>query len=308
MLSIRGLRKTFGDITAVDRVTFQVNPREIYGLLGPNGAGKSTTMNMICGLLKPDDGRIQIDGKDLATDSKAVKQMMGVVPQNIALYEELTAIENLRFWGGLRGMKGNELTRRCRELLNRIGLIDRAREPVQRYSGGMKRRLNLAAALIHEPKLLLLDEPTVGIDPQARQNILEIIKETIQAGTTVLYTTHYLEEAEMLCDRIGVMDRGMLLAEGTLKELTEIVGESQIVKVQGKFSRDDMTAAVQTLKEVEISWIENGKAVLMLPSEHVLPDLLKQIFRQDWIVEDVSVKPPSLESVFLKLTGRELRD
>jgi len=231
----------------VDRVAFQVNPREIYGLLGPNGAGKSTIMNMVCGLLKPDDGRILVDGRDLSSDSKAVKQMMGVVPQDIALYEELTAMENLKFWGGLRGLKGNELHHRCQDLLKRIGLFDRAREPVHRYSGGMKRRLNLAAAIIHEPQLLLLDEPTVGIDPQARQNILEIIRETIQTGTTILYTTHYLDEAELLCDRIGIMDQGKMLAEGTLRELTEIVGESQIVKVQGNFSRDDMTAAVQDL-------------------------------------------------------------
>ncbi|HEX3129941.1 MAG TPA: ABC transporter ATP-binding protein, partial [Thermoanaerobaculia bacterium] len=218
-------------------------------LLGPNGAGKTTTFSMLAGLLAPDDGRITMGGVDLADNPVQVKRGLGVVPQEVAIYEELTARENLRLWAGLYGLSGPALDETVARALDEVGLSGRSKEPVERFSGGMKRRLNLSLGLVHQPKVILLDEPTVGIDPQARANILDVVRRVADSGAAVLYTTHYLEEAERLCDRIGILDHGKLLAEGTLAELKELVGEEEVVVI-----------------------------------------------------------PPSLNRLFLKLTGRELRD
>jgi ABC-2 type transport system ATP-binding protein len=249
MIRVEGLVKRFGDIRAVDGVSFQVAAGEIYGLLGPNGAGKTTTFSMLAGLLAPDDGRITMGGVDLADNPVQVKRGLGVVPQEVAIYEELTARENLRLWAGLYGLSGPALDETVARALDEVGLSGRSKEPVERFSGGMKRRLNLSLGLVHQPKVILLDEPTVGIDPQARANILDVVRRVADSGAAVLYTTHYLEEAERLCDRIGILDHGKLLAEGTLAELKELVGEEEVVVI-----------------------------------------------------------PPSLNRLFLKLTGRELRD
>ena len=249
MIRVEGLVKRFGDIRAVDGVSFEVRSGEIYGLLGPNGAGKTTTFSMLAGLLAPDDGRIVMDGVNLADSPIEVKRRLGIVPQEVAVYEELTARENLRLWAGLYGLSGSALDQAVDRALDEVGLSGRSKEPVERFSGGMKRRLNLSLGLVHRPKVILLDEPTVGIDPQARANILDVVRRVADSGATVLYTTHYLEEAEQLCDRIGILDHGKLLTEGTLAELKELVGEEEVV-----------------------------------------------------------VLPPSLNRLFLKLTGRELRD
>jgi ABC-2 type transport system ATP-binding protein len=203
------LCKSFGSLAAVDDVSFSVNAGEIFGLLGPNGAGKTTSINMICGVLKPDSGRVVIGDKDIWLEPKAVKRSLGVVPQEIAVYEDLTARDNLNFWGSLYGLSGAELKVRVDEALTRVGLSDRAGDRVKEFSGGMKRRLNLVCGLIHEPRLLLLDEPTVGVDPQSRERIFEAIHEIARGGTTVVYTTHYMEEAERLCDRIAILDEAV---------------------------------------------------------------------------------------------------
>ncbi|HJQ98813.1 MAG TPA: ABC transporter ATP-binding protein, partial [Candidatus Polarisedimenticolaceae bacterium] len=210
MIEAQGLVKTFGSLRAVDGVGFTVRKGELYGLLGPNGAGKTTTMSMLAGLLAPDEGQIRFDGIDLATRPLDVKRQLGVVPQEPALYETLTARENLSFWGGLYGLSGRDLAAAVDRVLDLVGLADRAAEPIRGYSGGMKRRLNLALGLVHRPSAVLMDEPTVGIDPQARLKILEAVKGVAAAGTTVIYTTHYLEEAEELCDRIAIMDHGKI--------------------------------------------------------------------------------------------------
>lgn len=219
-----GVSKSFGTLRAVGNVSFRVEAGEIYGLLGPNGAGKTTTISMICGLLRPDAGKVSIGGHDVWAEPKKAKALMGVAPQELAIYEELSAAENLRFWGELAGLTAGDAKRRAGELLELLALADRAKEAVKNFSGGMKRRVNIGCALLHRPKLLLLDEPTVGIDPQARSNILELVKALAADGTSILYTTHYLEEAEMLCQRIGIIDQGQLLAEGTLGELQQRVG------------------------------------------------------------------------------------
>lgn len=226
MIQVERLRKAFDTVTAVDDISFDVRPGEIFGLLGPNGAGKTTTISCLSGLLTPTGGSVRLNGQDPHRDGRAILAQVGVVPQEIALYRELSATENLLYWGGVAGVPGAELKRRVPALLDQVGLADRAREPVEKFSGGMQRRLNLAAGLIHDPKVLLLDEPTVGIDPQSRVRVLEIIRDRAAAGVTVLYTSHYMQEAEDLCTRFAIVDHGKIIARGTLDELLSQAGEA----------------------------------------------------------------------------------
>jgi ABC-2 type transport system ATP-binding protein len=309
LIRVQDLSKRFGDLQAVAGVSLEVAAGEIYGLLGPNGAGKTTTLSMVAGLLEPDGGRIEVGGLDLAVDPLGVKALLGVVPQETALYEQLSARENLRFWGGLYGLAGADLSRAVGEALDRVGLAGRSREPVKRFSGGMKRRLNLALGLVHRPRAVLLDEPTVGIDPQARLNILEVVREVAAGGTAVLYTTHYLEEAEQLCHRIGIMDHGLILAEGTLEELERMVGAAELVTVEGRFEADAAAARLAALPGVRVLTAEPGRLVVATEgARRGSAALLAAVYEDGLAVEAVSIQPPSLNSLFLKLTGRELRD
>src|SRR6266700_2738760 len=237
LLKVERLSKTFGAVRAVEDVSFEVGEGEIYGLLGPNGAGKTTTISIIAGLLKADGGRVLVAGTDFGSDPERAKKIMGVVPQEVALYEELSGRENLEFWGRLAGLSAVVARDRAGEVLEALSLADRARDAVKNYSGGMKRRINIGCALMHRPKLLLLDEPTVGIDPQARANILEFVRKLGAEGTAILYTTHYLEEAETLCSRIGIIDHGKLLAEGTLSELQKRLGGDQLFVLEGNLQQ-----------------------------------------------------------------------
>jgi ABC-2 type transport system ATP-binding protein len=307
MIRVQDLVKRFGDVRAVDGVSFAVKAGEIYGLLGPNGAGKTTTFSMLAGLLAPDSGRVTVGGVDLASDPLEVKRGLGVVPQEVAVYEELTARENLRLWGGLYGLAGAELDKAVDRALDEVGLAGRSKEPVERFSGGMKRRLNLSLGLVHRPKVLLLDEPTVGIDPQARANILEVVRRTADAGAAVLYTTHYLEEAERLCDRIGILDHGKLLAEGTLGELKALVAEEEVVTLFGRFDPAKARAELDRLPGVSILAAEEGKLAFTAGGKGAA-GLLGEIFNRGLAIDRVSIEPPSLNGLFLKLTGRELRD
>jgi len=309
MITVQHLRRCFGTLVAVDDVSFEVREGEIFGLLGPNGAGKTTTINMICGVLRPDGGRVLVDGGDIWLDPVGVKRKLGVVPQEIALYEDLTARDNLEFWGSLYGLVGAELRSRVDEVLSRVGLSERARDRVKGFSGGMKRRLNLCMGLLHRPRLLLLDEPTVGIDPQARLNILEVIREVAAAGTTVLYTTHYMDEAEQLCQRIAIIDHGKILTLGSLEELTRLAGEGEVVRLSGSFDANRASDCLSRIDGITVHAVSDGRAVLSVAAggrglTAVLPDLLGAELGLD----DVSIQPPSLQSVFIRLTGRELRD
>jgi ABC-2 type transport system ATP-binding protein len=308
MLKIAHLSKSFDSIKAVDDISLEVKEGEIFGLLGPNGAGKTTTISMIASLLRPDTGKIYIDSLDIETDLKKIKKMMGVVPQEMAFYEELSAKENLIFWGKLQGVVRKTLEERIRFYLEKTGLLGRENDPLKKYSGGMKRRINLIIGLIHQPKLLLLDEPTIGIDVQTRLNIYEIIKEASSQGTTILYTTHNLQEAEELCHRIGIMDQGKILAEGTLTELIKIVGEKDIALISGNFSAETGRKILSSLKETTVISLEDGKIILSLDASKKIPLLLQDFFREGISIDDVSIKQPNLESVFLKLTGKELRE
>jgi len=307
MIQAEGLSKRFGDLKAVDRVSFEVRPGEIYGLLGPNGAGKTTTLSMIAGLLTPDEGRVAIDGIDLARDPIAVKTRLGVVPQEVALYEELSARENLRFWGGLYGLRGAPLSQAVEASLERVGLAPRANDRVRTFSGGMKRRLNLSLGLIHAPRALLLDEPTVGIDPQARAAILDLVRTIAAAGTAVLYTTHYLDEAETLCHRIGIVDHGRQLAEGTLDELKRLHGEGELITVRGPFEAAVARAWVAGDPTIEVVGAEAGTLVLAA-KDGAAARVLGKLLDGGRPIDGVSIRPPSLNGLFLKLTGRELRD
>ena len=311
MIQVENLRKSFGDLKAVDGVSFEIAPGEIYGLLGPNGAGKTTTLSMMAGLLRPDGGRIRFDGVDLAERPLEVKGSLGVVPQENALYEELDAGEHLRLWGGLYGLAGGGLDAAVGRVLEQVGLGGRAKDPVKQYSGGMKRRLNLALGLVHSPRFVLLDEPTVGIDPQARLNILEVVRAVAADGAMVLYTTHYLEEAEKLCDRVAIIDHGKLLAEGSLEELQRMVGGEEVVAVRGDFDAEALGERLLAAGGVRVLAREAGRLVLATAETAAgrgSVKLLETLFAEGVAMEGVAIEPPSLNSLFLKLTGRELRD
>lgn len=308
LLEVNRLAKAFASIRAVDGVSFRVEPGEIYGLLGPNGAGKTTTLSMICGLLKPDAGDVTVDGASFWSDPRRAQRIMGVVPQEVALYEELSGRENLEFWGRMAGLDAATAKSRAGELLDALSLADRARDAVKKYSGGMKRRINLGAALMHRPQLLLLDEPTVGIDPQARANILEFIHGLCAGGTGILYTTHYLEEAEQLCQRVGIIDHGRLLAEGTLAELQERLGGDRLFVLEGNLAgaqpeswpgfRERFRTLQQTDRQLTVAALGNPD-----PAE-----CLRELLAFPVHAENVTVKRPSLNDVFLQLTGRDLRE
>ncbi|MCD4749155.1 MAG: ABC transporter ATP-binding protein [Thermoanaerobaculales bacterium] len=309
MIKIEGLQKSYGEIKAVDGIDLEVHDGEIFGLLGPNGAGKTTTISMISGVLKPDAGRVTIDDADIWLEPKKVKRSLGVVPQEIAVYEDLTARDNLSFWGSLHALRGKNLRGRIDDALGRVGLADRADSLVKTFSGGMKRRLNLCMGLLHRPKFLLLDEPTVGIDPQARLSILEIVREVAGAGTTVLYTTHYMEEAQELCDRIAIIDHGKILTIGTLDELTRQSGEGEVLKLIGSFDEMTATRFLSGVPGVKLLRVMEDTAMVSVRTDGPgLLAVLPSILESDLTIDDVSIQKPSLQSVFISLTGRELRD
>jgi len=308
MIGVQGLSKRFGELRAVDRISFEVTPGELFGLLGPNGAGKTTTISMVSGLLRPDEGTVTLGEYNLWESPRQAKRLLGLVPQEVALYEEFSVRENLFFWGGLYGVARAELKTNVDEILQRVGLAERDREPVSRYSGGMKRRLNLAIGLVHRPKVLLLDEPTVGIDPQARNAILEIIRDIARQGTTILFTTHHLEEAEKLCDRIAIMDHGQILQTGSVRELAKVVGDRDVITLRGPFSAGQIQQCLEHEPVSVLSASEHVATLHLVSENYGLASLVGRLGQAGIELADVSVQKPTLESVFLKLTGRELRD
>ena len=311
MIEVQSLRKTFGPLVAVDDVSLVAEPGAIYGLLGPNGAGKSTTIGCLSGLLEPDGGSVRVLGHDVVGDALAARSALGVVPQELAIYEDLSAGENLRFWGGAYGMRGSELGDRVAAVLERVGLADRAKEPAKRFSGGMKRRLNFACGILHGPKVLLLDEPTVGVDPQSRVRLLDLVREEARNGTCVLYTTHYMEEAETLCDRIGIIDHGKLIAEGTLGELRGMLGERDLLRLAGSFDPDRVGGRFSTgeLGDVEVVQVTGDLLTLAVPqASRRLPAVFAALDAAGAEVRETTMTQPSLETLFIKLTGKELRE
>ena len=261
MIEVRDLQKSYGDLLAVNRVSFSANKGTVFGLLGPNGAGKSTTISCLSGLLKPTAGSISVGGFDLSTDAVKAKASLGIVPQELAIYEDLSARENLAFWGAAYGLKGGKLKQRVEHVLNRIGLSDRAGDLPKEYSGGMKRRLNFGCGLVHEPGILLLDEPTVGVDPQSREHLFDLVREEKAKGTCVLYTTHYMEEDEQLCDELAIIDHGKIIASGTLNELRAEFGGNDIIRLSGSFDPSRVEQAVTELSGEVLTL--DSKALLM---------------------------------------------
>jgi len=309
MIQVDSLRKSFGSTKAVDTISFSVKAGEIYGLLGPNGAGKTTTISCISGLLKPDGGRIELNGIDIAGDPIAARRSLGVVPQETAIYETLTARENVAYFASLHGLTGAERRQRVTEALERVGLAVNEKQQARKFSGGMKRRLNLAIGLVSRPKVLLLDEPTVGIDPQARIHILDVVRDVLREGTAILYTTHYLEEAESLCHRVGIMDHGRVLAEGTIPELRRLVGEGTVVTLRGQFGVDAFREMIGARPNVKLLSVEDNVGMIAVTGEKkATSEMLAAILGSRLEIADITMQEPSLQSVFIKLTGRELRD
>ena len=309
VLEARGLRKTFKDLVAVKDVSFHIAEGETYGLLGPNGAGKTTTISMVCGLLERDAGEVQVDGREITTRSTDAKAAIGYVPQDIAIYPDLTARENLVFFGSLYGMAGKELAARVDEVLETIGLSERAKDRSAEFSGGMKRRLNIGIGLLHKPRLLMLDEPTVGVDPQSRNAILESVEQLSAEGMAVLYTTHYMEEAERLCDRVAIIDEGEIKAEGTRSELVRLVGERDKVRLGASGNLAGALPALQAVPGVESASTGEERIDLIVEgADRALPLLLQAAAGAGLSVHSVEVEEPNLEAVFLHLTGKALRD
>jgi ABC-2 type transport system ATP-binding protein len=309
ILECRELRKRFGDLVAVNGVGFDVAEGETYGLLGPNGAGKTTTISMVCGLLERDGGEVTVAGRPMTTRSVDAKAAIGYVPQELAIYPDLTGRENLRFFARLYGARSGVSSARVDEVLDVIGLRERADDLAQEYSGGMQRRLNIGIGLLHRPRLLVLDEPTVGVDPQSRNAILESVERLGDEGIAVLYTTHYMEEAERLCDRIGIIDAGELKAEGTRRELVALLGQRDRVALSGSGDVAAAAAAAGELTAVQAASVRDGGLELVVEgARKVLPDLLATVAAAGVQVESVEVREPNLEAVFLHLTGKALRD
>jgi ABC-2 type transport system ATP-binding protein len=311
ILEVKDLVKHYGDTPAVKGVSFDVREGEIFSLLGPNGAGKTTTISVLSTLYAPTSGDAVIGGHSVTREPMAARALIGVVPQELALYDDLSARENLIFWGKMYGLFGQELRTRVGEVLEQIGLADRARERVKAYSGGMKRRVNIGVGLLHKPKLLFMDEPTVGIDPQSRRAILDSVKDLNKQGMTVLYTTHYMEEAEELSDRVAIIDHGELIALGTQAELTHQVGENDtlILHIDEHQDGQALAAAARQINGVLKADVTDHAVAVMAPeAEDIMAPVITAANELGVKVRSVDIKEPNLEAVFLHLTGRALRD
>jgi len=302
ILEVKDLVKQYGDFTAVKGISFDIREGEIFSLLGPNGAGKTTSISMLSTLYTPTSGDATIGGHSVTKNPMAVKQVIGVVPQEIALYEDLTARENLLFWGQMYGLSGKAL---------QIGLVDKAKNRVKTYSGGMKRRVNIGVGLLHKPRLLFMDEPTVGIDPQSRRAILDTVKDLNKMGMTVLYTTHYMEEAEELSDRVGIIDHGELIAIGTQDELTKQVGQTDTL-ILHIGENEDTEALAESLKGLEgvleAIAVDHEVSIVTPQAEDILATIVSTANDRGIKIRSIDIREPNLEAVFLHLTGRALRD
>ncbi|MBK8418466.1 MAG: ATP-binding cassette domain-containing protein [Anaerolineales bacterium] len=311
ILEVQNLVKNYGDFQAVKGVSFNIEEGEIFSLLGPNGAGKTTTISMLSTLYTPTSGDAVIGGHSVTKDPMAVRGVIGVVPQDLALYEDLTARENLIFWGQMYNLSGKALHARVDEVLEQIGLTDKAKDRVKTYSGGMKRRVNIGVGLLHKPRLLFMDEPTVGIDPQSRRAILDTVKDLNKQGMTLLYTTHYMEEAEELSNRVGIIDHGELIAIGSQKELTQQVGQSETLILHIN-ENDDPQALIPSFKGItdvlEANVIGAEISIITPSAKDVLASVVSKANERGIKIRSIDIREPNLEAVFLHLTGRALRD
>jgi len=309
MIQLRSVSKSFGNIEAVKNVSFNIDKGEIFGILGPNGAGKSTIVNILNTLVKPDKGDVIIDGVNIKDDGDTIKLIMGVVPQEIALYEELSAYENLMFWGGLYDIPKSDLKVKVNNSLDIVDLSYRKNDRIKTFSGGMKRRINIACSLLHNPKILVLDEPTVGVDPQNRYHIFELIERLNNEGMTIIYTTHYMEEAERFCDKIAIIDAGRIIAQGTLKELREIsdVKDSLTIKL-AEYDNEIISRITTTNPLFKLDSTTNTLKVECGNISNDISIIINHVQNAGGVIERIYTQGTILESIYLKLTGKELRD
>ncbi|MBK8881764.1 MAG: ABC transporter ATP-binding protein [Bacteroidales bacterium] len=309
MIEVRAVSKSFGNIKALENVSFDIEKGEIFGILGPNGAGKSTIVNILNTLVKPDMGDVIIDGFNIRNDDDSIKLIMGVVPQEIALYEELSAYENLMFWGGLYNIPKPELKKNINKTLEIVDLAGRKDDRIKTFSGGMKRRINIACSMLHNPKILVLDEPTAGVDPQNRNHIFEVIERLNYEGITIIYTTHYMEEAERFCDKISIIDVGHIIAQGTLKELRQISNVKDLLTIKLAAAESEIISRITSenplfryesaSNSIKVECINIGKETSVI---------INQIQNAGAVIERIYTQGTNLESIYLKLTGKELRD
>ena len=309
MIRAEELRKRYGDRVALDGVSFSVNAGEIVGLLGPNGAGKTTTLSILSGVIAPDSGRASIAKHDLATDPRAARRSLGLVPQSLALYPTLTALENLMFWGRIQGMSSSDASGHARILLEQVGLADRADDVVDEFSGGMMRRLNIACGMMHFPDAIMLDEPTVGVDPQSRGRIFAVVEAAAQAGGAILYSTHYMEEAERLCNRIVLIDHGKIVAQGTDRELIALAGTEPRIEIMTKKALPPgWSEGIDGVGEMPWEVVDGFAAAATLRNLDQVPDVVRRAGEVGDEVIEFHVHRPNLQDAFLKLTGHALRD
>lgn len=309
IIEVKGLVKKYKDYTAVDGVDLSINEGEIFGLLGPNGAGKSTTMNTLLGLLKVNDGSVKMFGKDFSKHAREIKRSVGYVPQDFAFFETLSAVDNVTYWGKLYGLRGEELYKSVQEALEFTGLWDRRKGKAKTFSGGMKRRLNIACAIVHKPRILFMDEPTVGVDPQSRNNILESIKIMNQNGSTIIYTTHYMEEIEAICERVAIMDFGKVIALGSIEELINSISTGNRLSLELVSNTDVAISVIEKTEGVTVcNNVEGILDIKLEKEERFLAGLLENLIRNDFKIKSMTMEKPNLETVFLQLTGKKLRD
>jgi len=308
MITVEEIFKSYGNIAALKKVSFEINEGEIFGLLGPNGAGKTTTINVLSTILQPDSGNVSLNGLSIRQNKNACKLLIGVVPQEISLYETLSAYENLKFWGSLYNIPPAELKTKIHKVLELVGLFDRRNDAIKTYSGGMKRRINIASAILHNPKILLMDEPTVGIDPQSRNRIFEIIQELNQSGMTIIYTTHYMEEAERLCNTIAIIDNGSVIAKGTLDELKKISETKDILHIKTSILNEKNLSKLNEAIQLKFS---HNSTELNFECKNIsseISEVINATLLSGIEIYGIETQNASLESVFLKLTGKHLRD
>lgn len=310
IIQLKDVTKRYDDKLAVDNISLDIEEGELFGLLGPNGAGKSTLISMICGLTKLDKGDIIINGSSIKTNPIAAKQNIGLVPQEIALYENISAIDNLKFWGKMYSLKGNILKERIEEVLEATGLKDRRKEKVSKFSGGMKRRLNIACAVMHYPKIVIMDEPTVGIDPQSRNNILEFTKELNKKhGSTLIYTSHYMEEVEALCSKVCILDEGKVIAKGDQDHIKRMIMNEERVEITISEYKPEIDLILKKLNSVrEVVYKDSKLTVIMQDTQRSIQQIIEVLIKEEIGISDISIKKPTLETVFLSLTGKALRD